>query len=59
MLPGLAELAGVFPGGVVALSGWVTRSSPDLAGRRPRDVLADGGTEAVLQLARTVTSAGW
>jgi len=59
VLPELAELAGVFPGGVVALSRWVTRSSPDLAGRRPRDVLAGGGTEAVLQLARTVTSAGW
>lgn len=59
VLAGLAELAGVFPGGVVALSGWVTRSSADLAGRRPRDVLADGGTQAVLQVARTVTSAGW
>ena len=59
MLPGLAELAGVFPGGVVALSGWVTRSSADLAGRTPRDVLAGGGAQAVLQLARTVTSAGW
>jgi len=59
VLPGLAELAGVFPGGVVALSGWATRSSADLADRTPRDVLADGGTQAVLQLARTVTSAGW
>lgn len=59
VLVGLAELAGVFPGGVVALSGWVTRSSPDLADRTPRDVLAGGGTEAVLQLARMVTSAGW
>jgi len=59
VLPALGELAAVFPGGVVSLSGWATRPHPDLAGRTPRDILARGETDAVMQLARTVTAAGW
>ncbi len=59
VLPGLGELAEAFPGGVVALSRWAVRSSPDLGGRSPRDMLAKGELQAVVGLARTVTAAGW
>jgi hypothetical protein len=59
VVPGLADLAAVFPGGVVALSSWVARPSPDLDGRTPRDVLARGDVETVVQLARRLTAAGW
>lgn len=59
VLPGLNALADAFPGGVIALSAWATRPSPDLAGRPPRDVLARGRVESVVRVARTLTAAGW
>jgi len=59
VVPGLGELAAAFPGGLVALSGWVTRTSPDLDGRTPREALAKGDEEAVMRLAGTVTAVGW
>lgn len=59
VLPALGELAAVFPGGVVSLSGWVTRPHPDHAGCTPRDALAKGEVDAVLRSARMVTAAGW
>lgn len=59
VLPALGQLAAVFPGGVVSLSGWATRPHPDHAGRTPRDALAQGEADAVLRSARMVTAAGW
>lgn len=59
VLPGLDDLAAVFPGGLVALSAWVTRPSPDLGGRTPRDALARGDLKSVVRLAGGLTAAGW
>jgi excisionase family DNA binding protein len=59
VLPGLSQLGRVFPGGVVAMSLWVTRPSADLGDRTPRDVLARGDVEPVVRVARSLTSAGW
>lgn len=58
-LPGLAQLARVFPGGPVSLSEWVSRPSPELGRRRPREVLAAGEVDAVVRVARELTAAGW
>lgn len=59
VLPGLTELADVFPGGVIALSSWVVSAPPDLNGLSPRDLLEKGEVEAVVGLAGTLTAAGW
>lgn len=59
ILPGVAELSLAFPGGVVSLSRWVTRSSPDLDDRTPRDVMAAGQADTVIALASQLTAAGW
>lgn len=59
MLPGLSEIAQVFPGGAVALSDWVTRPSVDLDDRTPRDVLVRGEVEPIVRLARNLTAAAW
>lgn len=58
-LPGLAPLYRSFPGGVVTLTQWVLRASPDLDGRTPRDALAHGDVDEVLHVATSLTAAGW
>ncbi len=59
MLPGLGELAAVFPGGLFALSAWVQQPNPDLANQAPRQLLSRGKVEPVVSLAKTLTAAGW
>jgi hypothetical protein len=59
VLPGLAGLQRAFPGGVVALTRWVTTPTPDLDDRSPRDAMAQGGIEQVLHVAGQLTAAGW
>lgn len=59
ILPGLADLAAAFPGGLVALTQWAQRSSPDLDGRTPRAALARGDVETVVRTAKSLTSAAW
>ena len=59
VVPGLAQLARAFPGGVVSLTRWVSRPSPDLDGRTPQQALAEGDVEAVVALAHELTSVGW
>ncbi len=59
VLPGIAEVADHFPGGLVALSDWVCRANPDLDGASPRDALAAGAVAQVVQLSATLTAAGW
>jgi hypothetical protein len=59
VIPGLNKLDSAFPGGVVALSEWVNRPSADLGDRTPRQLLVANDTDAVVQLATQLTSAGW
>jgi hypothetical protein len=59
VVPGLERLTAAFPGGVVALSGWAMRPSPDLGGASPRALLVSGGIDRVVASARALTSAGW
>lgn len=58
-LPGIDRLARAFPGGIVQLSRWVQKPHPDFGGRPPRDVMAAGGVEAVIDRAASITAAGW
>lgn len=58
-VPGVAALARLFPGNPVALTLWVLRRSPDLGGRTPAQALVDGDVEQVIDVARTLTAAGW
>lgn len=58
-LPGLCPLQRAFPGGVVTLTQWVIRPSADLDGRTPRDALVAGDVDDVLDVATTLTAAGW
>ena len=58
-MPGVAELARIFPRNPVALTLWVLRPSPDLAGRTPAQALVDGDVDEVVDVARTLTAAGW
>lgn len=59
VLAGLPDLRRAFPGGVVALTQWMTTPSPDLEGRTPRDAMVQGGSEQVLYVAKQLTAAGW
>lgn len=59
ILPGLSHLQRAFPGGVVALTRWVTSPSPDLDGKAPRDALARGAGDRVIAVAGQLTAAGW
>jgi hypothetical protein len=58
VLPGLGEVQLAFPGGVVALSAWVSKASVDLAGASPREALARGQVAEVIEVARNLTAAG-
>jgi hypothetical protein len=59
VVPELERLTGAFPGGIVALSAWALRPSPDLDGASPRTALAAGDVDRVLASAAALTSAGW
>jgi hypothetical protein len=59
IVPGIARLRQAFPGGVVSLTRWVTRPSIDLGERTPRDALAAGDVDKVIDVASTLTAAGW
>lgn len=59
VLPGLDRVDALFPGGLVALSGWATTPSPDLDGRTPAEALARGAVDRVSLLAHSLTAAGW
>lgn len=58
-LPGIAEVSAAFPGGVVSLSRWVMAPNVEFDSHSPRQVMADGGSDAVAELAGTLTAAGW
>ena len=58
VLPEIATLAGIFPGGLLALSEWVVRPHVDLDGVSPRDTMASGDVAQVLALARSLTGTG-
>jgi len=58
VLPGLGEVQKAFPGGVVALSAWVSKVSADLAGASPREALVRGQVAEVVEVARNLTAAG-
>lgn len=58
VLPGLAEVQQAFPGGVVALSAWVSKASADLAGASPREALTRGQVAQVVEVARNLTATG-
>lgn len=59
MVPGLAQLRRVFPGGLVSLSDWVTTPNADLGGATPVGELAAGRVDEVLLAARGLTAAAW
>lgn len=59
VLPDLDRLQAVFPGGPVSLSRWIGEPNPDLAGRTPRQALADGDGDRVCAVAAGLTAAGW
>lgn len=58
-LPGIAALREVFPGGLVALSRWVTTPNADLGGATPADALAAGRAPQVIAAAAAITAAAW
>jgi hypothetical protein len=58
VLPGLSELRRAFPGGLAALTRWVTRPSAEFDGRRPRDLMAIGEAADVISYARILTAVG-
>lgn len=58
VLPGLGEVQQAFPGGVVALSAWVSKASADLKGASPREALVRGQVSEVVEVARNLTAAG-
>jgi hypothetical protein len=60
VLPGLADLIAVFPGGALSLTNWATTPSPDLDGLPPAEGLARrGGVARVVEAARSLTPAAW
>lgn len=59
LLPGIRELARVFPGGPVALSLWVLRPNVEFGDERPRDILAANRVDEVIQAVKGMTAAGW
>lgn len=58
-LSGIAAVKEAFPGGVVSLSRWITKPSPDFAERPPREAMAAGDAGKVEAAAESLTSAGW
>lgn len=58
-LPGIAAVREVFPGGLVALSRWVTTPNADLGGATPADALAAGRVPQVIAAAAAITAAAW
>lgn len=58
-LDGIDRVADAFPGGVVALSQWVTKPAADFGGRAPRDLLAKDRVDEVVQAAKALTAKGW
>ena len=59
LLPGIRQLARVFPGGPVALSLWMLRPNVEFGDERPRDVLAANRVDEVIQVVKGLTAAGW
>lgn len=59
LLPGIRELARMFPGGPVALSLWVLRPNVEFGDERPRDVLAANRVDEVIRAVKGMTAAGW
>ncbi|MDX6453473.1 MAG: dihydropyrimidine dehydrogenase subunit PreA [Gaiellaceae bacterium] len=57
LLPELRTLRHMFGGDVVALGTWIETAIPELNGRSPRQALADGDVEAVLQTLTTLALA--
>jgi hypothetical protein len=58
-VPGIAAVATAFPGGAVSLSRWVTRPNPDFDDRTPRELMAAGHVDEVVDAAAALTAAGW
>ncbi|MDQ2849073.1 MAG: helix-turn-helix domain-containing protein [Actinomycetota bacterium] len=58
-LSGIVAVKEAFPGGVVSLSRWITKPSPDFAERPPREAMAAGDSGKVVATAKSLTSAGW
>lgn len=56
---GLAQLRGVFPGGVVSLTEWATAANVELDGATPAAELAAGRVEGVVRAAGAGTSSAW
>jgi hypothetical protein len=59
VLPGIERLGQTFPGGVLALTQWVTRPSAQFDGHTPRDLLVKGEVAAVTNVAEQLTAVGW
>ena len=59
LLPGIRELAMIFPGGPVTLSLWAQRPNIELNGLPPRDVLAANRVDEVIDVVKAMTAAGW
>lgn len=59
LLPGIDRVARAFPGGAVALSGWIVRPAAGFSGRAPRDLLATDHVDEVVRAAAALTSKGW
>jgi len=58
-LAGVADLVRDFPGNAVGVTLWACRPSADLAGRTSAQALTDGRADAVIEIARALTAAGW
>lgn len=58
-LPGIGALRDAFPGGLVALSRWVTTPNVDLNDATPADALAAGRVEQVVAAAAATTAVAW
>jgi hypothetical protein len=50
-LEGLDQVAAAFPGRLLGLSAWMVVANPVLAGRPPREALADGDVDEVVAAA--------
>jgi Protein of unknown function (DUF2384) len=58
-LPDLDVLQAAFPGGPVSLSRWMMRPNPEFDGHTPRKETIANGSASVINVARTLTEAGW
>ena len=57
--PGVAAVIAAFHGHVIALSRWMTTPNSNLAGTSPAEALTAGHAEQVVDVAATLTAAGW